>query len=306
MVSNIYKSYNWTLAELHAFCLICECQNLSQAALRLDMSQSAVSVMVQRWRRAIGDPLFVRVRYGVAPTDIAIALRDKLRPLLEGVTLALTHPQGFNPAKSTRAFKIHMTDIGQLVFLPGLNNFLVRRAPGIRLTVKNLAWETLEAGLSSGEIDVAIGSLPMIKGRVHSRLLRHEHYVTAMRKGHPLAKSELDLAAFTSADHLAIDATSSGHSLVESALRSMSMRRNIALAIPHYLAAEQILSKSNYLLTVPDVAVLSFHDPKAFHIVPTPLELPTFDIRLHWHERSRQDEGIRWLRNTISSLFEKR
>lgn len=43
MLSDIYKTYNWTLAELHAFCLICECQNLSQAALRIGISQAAIS-----------------------------------------------------------------------------------------------------------------------------------------------------------------------------------------------------------------------------------------------------------------------
>ena len=217
--------------------------------------------------QALGDPLFVRARYGVAPTQIAIALREKLQPLLEEVGIALTQTQGFNPAQSTRVFKVHMTDIGQLVFLPGLNNFVAKHAPGIRLVIKNLGWEALESGLSSGEIDLAIGSLPMIKGRVHSRVFRHERYVTAMRKGHPLAKNELDLEAFVAADHLAIDATSSGHSLVENALRALDMRRNISLTIPHYLAAEQILVSSNYLLTVPNVAVLSFQDPAALCIV---------------------------------------
>nr|WP_261780437.1 LysR family transcriptional regulator [Alcaligenes faecalis] len=294
------------MAELHAFCLICECQNLSQAALRIGISQSAISLMVQRWRQALGDPLFVRARYGVAPTQIAIALREKLQPLLEEVGIALTQTQGFNPAQSTRVFKVHMTDIGQLVFLPGLNNFVAKHAPGIRLVIKNLGWEALESGLSSGEIDLAIGSLPMIKGRVHSRVFRHERYVTAMRKGHPLAKNELDLEAFVAADHLAIDATSSGHSLVENALRALDMRRNISLTIPHYLAAEQILVSSNYLLTVPNVAVLSFQDPAALCIVPTPLALPSFDVRVHWHERSRQDEGVRWLRTAISDLFGQR
>ncbi|HJE62548.1 MAG TPA: LysR family transcriptional regulator, partial [Alcaligenes faecalis] len=245
-------------------------------------------------------------RYGVAPTQIAIALREKLQPLLEEVGIALTQTQGFNPAQSTRVFKVHMTDIGQLVFLPGLNNFVAKHAPGIRLVIKNLGWEALESGLSSGEIDLAIGSLPMIKGRVHSRVFRHERYVTAMRKGHPLAKNELDLEAFVAADHLAIDATSSGHSLVENALRALDMRRNISLTIPHYLAAEQILVSSNYLLTVPNVAVLSFQDPAALCIVPTPLALPSFDVRVHWHERSRQDEGVRWLRTAISDLFGQR
>ncbi|WP_175747836.1 LysR family transcriptional regulator [Burkholderia ambifaria] len=305
VLSNIGGTHNWTLAELRAFCLVCECRNLTQVALRLEMSQSAVSLMVQRWRVALGTTLFVRTRYGVTPTDAAMALRDKLHPLLEGMSLALANSRGFDPKTSERVFRLHMSDIGQLVFLPGLNSFLAQHAPGIRLQIKNLAWEALEAGLSAGEVDVAIGSLPMIKGRVSSRVLRKERYVTAMRRRHPLAKRALDLAAFASAEHMAIDATSSGHSLVESVMRSKGMQRRISLTMPHFLAAERILGSSDYLLTVPEVAVMSFRDPSALHIVPTPLELPTFDIRLHWHERSRQDQEIKWLRASITSLFEK-
>jgi DNA-binding transcriptional LysR family regulator len=119
-----------------------------------------------------------------------------------------------------------------------------------------------------------------------------------------LTKAAFDLTAFSSDEHLVIDATSSGHSLVESVLRSKRMHRRNGLVIPHFLAAERILSSNDYLLTVPEVAVMSFRESSALHIVPTPLQLPTFDIRLHWHERSRQDEGIRWLRTSMVSLFE--
>jgi DNA-binding transcriptional LysR family regulator len=71
------------------------------------------------------------------------------------------------------------------------------------------------------------------------------------------------------------------------------------------LAAEAVLAKSNYLLTVPEVAVSAFHQPTAYHIVPAPLTLPTFDIRVHWHERSHQDQGVQWLRASIVELFAK-
>ncbi|VVE13882.1 LysR family transcriptional regulator [Pandoraea horticolens] len=269
------------------------------------MSQSAVSLMVQRWREAVGQPLFVRARYGVVPTDAAIVLRAKLEPLLEGISLALANVQGFDPRTSKRTFRVHMTDIGQMVFLPTLNGFLTGHAPGVRLEVRNLAWEALEAGLGTGEVDIAIGSLPMIRGRVHSRVLRREPYVTTMRRGHPLTRANLDLETYSAAAHLVVDATSSGHALVESALHSKGIRRRIGLSIPHFLAAERILLNSDYLLTVPEVAVMSFRDASAFQLLPTPVHLPTFDIRLHWHERSREDEGGRWLRASIADLLGK-
>jgi DNA-binding transcriptional LysR family regulator len=304
-ISNIEMVENLTLRELHAFCLICESRNLSQVALQLGISQSSVSQMVQRWRAVVSDPLFVRARYGVTPTEVAVALRLKIQPLLQEMKLALAQPLGFLPAKTDRVFKIHMSDIGQLVFLSELNSFLNKVAPHVNLWVRNFPWDEVEKGLSAGEIDAAIGSLPMIKGRVHARTLRKEQYVTVMRKSHHLAKVELDLATFASAEHLVIDSTSSGHALVEEVLRAKGVQRRVGLTIPHYLAAEAVLAKSNYLLTVPEVAVSAFHQPMAYHIVPAPLTLPTFDIRVHWHERSHEDQGVQWLRASIVELFAK-
>ncbi|MBM3117911.1 LysR family transcriptional regulator [Jeongeupia naejangsanensis] len=299
LLSDIGITYNWSVAELNAFCMVCESKNLSQVAVRLDVSQSAVSLMVQRWREAVGDPLFVRTRHGVAPTDTALALRQKILPLLEGLKLALSQPLGFDPGKSERVFRVHMSDIGQLVFLPDLCDLLAQQAPGARLQIRNLPWEGVETALSAGEVDLAIGSLPMIRGRVHTRVLRREPYVTLMRSQHHLAQRKLDLKAFADAEHLVIDSSSSGHALVDSILRSKGIHRRVGLAMPHYLAVEALLARSDYLLTMPAVAVRSFRAPEAFHIVPTPLPLPTFDIRVHWHERSREDEGVRWLRNAM-------
>ena len=35
------------------------------------------------------------------------------------------------------------------------------------------------------------------------------------------------------------------------------------------------------------------------------LELPTFDIRVHRHERSRNDAGAQWLRDSNMELYSK-
>ena len=291
-----------TLRELRAFCLICECRNLSHVALVMGITQSSVSQMVQRWREIVGDPLFVRARYGVTPTEAAANLHLKIQPLINEMKLAISEPSGFTPSKSDRVFRVHMSDIGQLVFLAELNSFLNKVAPSVRLSVENLPWNHVEGALASGGLDAAIGSLPMIKGRVHARTLRRERYVTVMRKKHHLSKAPLDLTAFSAAEHLVIDSTSSGHGLVEEVLRANGIKRRVGLTVPHYLAVETVLAKSNYILTVPEVAVSAFSSPSAYHIVPTPLDLPTFDIRVHWHERSHEDHGVQWLQSAIVEL----
>jgi DNA-binding transcriptional LysR family regulator len=295
--------YNWNLQELGAFCAICESRSLTRAALALHVPQPALSLMVRRWRQALGDPLFIRSRYGVTPTEHALALRQRIAPSLSELSRSLKETGGFRPEVATRVFRLHMSDIGQLVFLPQLTTFFHTAAPNAHLHIKHLPWEEVQDALSDGSIDIALGALPMIKGRVHSRVLRREHFVTVMRKKHFLARRKLDLAAFSEASHLVIDAPSSGHTLVESVLRAKGVHRRVGMTVSHYLAVEQILANSDYLLTVPKVAVLAFQDPAVHHIVPAPISLPTFDIRLHWHERTRSDPGVLWLRSNMVALY---
>ncbi|PMY01733.1 LysR family transcriptional regulator, partial [Pseudomonas sp. GW460-13] len=95
---------------------------------------------------------------------------------------------------------------------------LNRKAPGVRLAIQSLRWEEVENGLASGAVDIAMGSLPMIKGRVHARTVRKDRFFTIMRREHHMAQRKLDLAKFAEAEHLVIDAASSGHALVEGVL----------------------------------------------------------------------------------------
>jgi len=301
--SSIGTTHNWTLAELRIFCLICDLRSFSQVALRLEVSQSAVSQMVQRWRRAIGDPLFTRSRYGVVPTQAAIDLCRSVQPLLDSLAAALARPVEFDPANASRLFKIHMSDTSQLVFLPKLTTLLNVKAPCMRLVVHHLGWDEVEKGLVAGDIDLAVGSLPMIKGRVHSRTLLRQRFVTVMRARHPLAEAGLDLDSFAAAEHLVVDAASSGNGIVEGALRALGIQRKIGLSIPHHLAVEPILAAGEYVLTLPEGGLCAIRQPDLFRVSPVPFELPSFDIRLHWHERSQRDAGIRWLRAVMCELF---
>lgn len=300
---DIQIPYNWNLQELNAFCAVCEARSLTRAALALQMPQPALSLMVRRWREALSDPLFIRSRYGVTPTEHALALRRRIAPALSELGRSLNEVEEFRPEQSSRMFRLHMSDIGQLVFLPRLTTFFHASAANARLHIQHLPWEGVQEALSNGTIDIALGALPMIKGRVHSRLVRREPFVTVMRKNHALARGRLDLAAFARASHLVIDAPSSGHTLVESVLRAKGVHRRVGMTVSHYLAVEQILANCDYLLTVPEVAVLAFHDPAVHHIVPAPISLPTFDIRLHWHERARSDPGVQWLRANMVKLY---
>src|SRR5665647_3301921 len=62
---------------------ICEERSVSGAARKLGMSQPAVSVALNKLRKALGDPLFVRTAHGMDPTPRALTLISPTRDILQ-------------------------------------------------------------------------------------------------------------------------------------------------------------------------------------------------------------------------------
>src|SRR5688500_15109535 len=94
------------------------------------MSQPAVSMALRRVRETFDDPLFIRVPGGIAPTPRAHAIIEAARPLLARLQQDLLKGQLFDPATSTRAFTIALSDVGEMAFLPRVAGALRSSAPG--------------------------------------------------------------------------------------------------------------------------------------------------------------------------------
>lgn len=93
--------------------------SISNAAVRLGVTQSAVSHLLDKLRLTLGDPLFVRAGRGIAPTDRAIALREPVQTVLDGLK-ALTDERLFDPAIGQLEYTIAANDFQRDLIFPGL------------------------------------------------------------------------------------------------------------------------------------------------------------------------------------------
>ena len=76
-------------------------QSITRAALRLGVTQSAVSHLLDKLRAIVGDPLFVRAGRGIVATARADTLAQRARLLLEDLRGFVT-AGGFDPAAALR------------------------------------------------------------------------------------------------------------------------------------------------------------------------------------------------------------
>jgi DNA-binding transcriptional LysR family regulator len=287
---NLLRVFDAVLAE----------RGVTPAAVRLGLTQPAVSNALARLRALLGDALFVRTPAGMDATPFARQLAEPVRQALALLESALAHGPGFDPASSTRAFRFHMSDIGEVFFLPPLVERTGRHAPGVRLEVMQIDPDDIAASLANGALDLAVGFLPGLGAPLRRRRLFRDPYVCLMRADHPIGA--LTKKKFLEAAHVLVTYRS-GHRVVEEALERAGVAPRIALRVPHFTVVPMILERSDLVLTLPQRVAEVFESRGRLKSLPPPVAIPPADVAVHWHERFEGDAGNRWLRELMIELY---
>jgi DNA-binding transcriptional LysR family regulator len=278
-------------------------RRVSAVATALGTSQPAISNALARLRKALGDELFIRTSKGMVPTPFAETLTEPIANALGTIHHTLNLTSVFDPASSTRAFTVAMTDIGEISFLPVLMRKLAVIAPGVTIsTVRNQS-DTLRADMEHGQVDLAIGFLPDLKGGFFQRRLFRQRYVCLFRAEHPLAGAGMTSKAFSHAEHVSIVAEGTGHGMVDTVIQRAGIRRNVRLRVPHFVAVGHILQTTDLIAVVPHAYAMSTLAPFGLVSAPCPIKIPDITINVLWHARNHRDPGNQWLRQTIFETF---
>ena len=129
-------------------------RSVTRAAERLGRTQSAISHSLARLREQVGDPLLVKVGGRMSPSPFAERLADEVRPILRSIQRVLVPPVAFDPATSTRVFRVALPDLTPSLF-PLLAERVRREAPSAAIE-----WvardEAMWPALVEGQVDVAL------------------------------------------------------------------------------------------------------------------------------------------------------
>ena len=118
---------------LRLFELLYGTGSVTRSAEHLGQSQPTVSIWLSQLRKLLNDPLFVRTPAGMQPTPRADALMPIVRDALACIRRLTEEAPAFVPARSTRRFRICMTDASHITLLPQLLAHVRGVAPGVRL-----------------------------------------------------------------------------------------------------------------------------------------------------------------------------
>jgi len=288
---------------LRAFDAIATAGSVTVAGARIGLSQPAMSNALARLRELFGDPLFVRTPRGMRPTPFAQQLAPPVREALRLIQGALQQHAGFDPKSSANTFSLSMTDIGEMVFLPGLLERVKRDAPGVKIEVVRLPIKDVHAALEAGDIDLAVGFLPGLTTGVFQQPLFREHYVCMMRADHPLTGATIGAKQFRAAAHVLVSYAGTGHQVIEETFIKQGLDGRIAARVPDFLVVPMILDRTDLIVTLPSRVAAVFARLGKFKVLKLPVDVPSFEVRLHWHQRFDQDPANRWLREVMAELY---
>jgi len=286
---------------LRAFAAVHAMGSVSRAAEALGLSQPTVSHALSRLRLHLKDPLFVRVSGGVAPTPKADALAHAVQQALDTMQRALQESDAFDPATSSRVFRLHMSDIGEGVFLPDLMRVVRSAGQALRIEAYQLEHERITDALDQGKIDLAFGYLPTVTETQRADLF-DERYVVLMRSKHPLATARTSRATLAKLDYIVVRS----HAETGRILQRLGYADRVRLVIPHFMVIPSIVGNTDLAVILPLQTAQLFSRDGAFRVLRPDLGTPDFAVSLHWSRRFEHDSANCWLRQTTIGLFGRR
>ncbi|HXQ99804.1 MAG TPA: LysR family transcriptional regulator, partial [Pseudomonas sp.] len=105
---------------LPVFIALMEERSVTRAAVRLGITQPALSNALNRLRDTLQDPLFIRERYGIKPTQLAEEIAPVIAQTLARLDEVILGQQHFDPATSTRQFTIAPNSYVEIVLMPSV------------------------------------------------------------------------------------------------------------------------------------------------------------------------------------------
>jgi DNA-binding transcriptional LysR family regulator len=280
-------------------------RSVTRSAEALGQSQPTVSIWLARLRKELGDPLFVRTADGMLPTPRTDALIGTVREVLAGLQRLAQAGAPFDPATAERRFSICMTDASHITLLPRLLAHVRALAPGVTLQASRID-DHLAQALQSGEADLAVGFLPWLDAGFYQQTLYAQDWICLANAQHPRVLDEKpahwNLDVYQAEAHIGIS-SGTGYQLLESAIASQHLTRQIRLELPGFLGLSAILSTSDLIATLPRHIGETLAAAAGLHVLPCPFGIPGFSVKQYWHARYHQDAACRWLRGVCAELF---
>ena len=173
------------LKQLNAFIAVADLRSFSAAAAKTGLSQPSLSRLLKQLETDIGVDLIDRYHRPLHLTEAGSFFYDKISTILTEIETVTSMTQRLSAPSS--ALNIGFVPSVLYGLLPEIIATLKQFSPDIEVNLKDISSYQQMDALKSGEIDIGFGRFAHQDPWIQQILLRHERYVVALPKSHPLA-----------------------------------------------------------------------------------------------------------------------
>lgn len=285
---------NFDLNLLIAFELLLEERNVTRAAQRANITQSAMSAALARLRQTMNDELLVPHGRRMIATPHAVALAPMVTEAVRNLRVLISSATAFDPASSDRRFEIAASDYISTVLLAPLLPKLKREAPGIELNIQLPTRDSSDL-LDDGKLDFQITPAQFLGPDHPSELLFEERHVVVGWQENPVFAGEMNPDAFHSCGHVAVRIAGVA-TFADKHFMNIDDRRRIEVTAPSFSIVPWLLPGTNLLALMHERLARVFAPLLPLEIRSAPIEIPMMREMIQYHSARSTDAGMQWLK----------
>jgi DNA-binding transcriptional LysR family regulator len=198
------------------------------------------------------------------------------------------------------------------VFAAQLVAAVTALAPNVRLHFAPKPDKNVRA-LREGMIDLEVGVIGESGPEVRLQALFRDHFVGAVRDGHPLVeKGKITPERYAAFGHVVVSRRGFASGPVDEALAAVGLTRRVLAVVPSFRAALAVASASDLVALVTSSFFNATQgnkinaDPMVVRSFPLPVRTEMITVSQMWHPRFDADPAHRWLRGLVLATCRKK
>lgn len=274
-------------------------RNITHAANRLFLSQSAMSNSLGRLREYFQDDLLVQVGRKMEITPRGVVLQEAVRDVLVRIDTSIAAQPEFDCKTSDREFALTVSDYSMAILMPHALARAARQRSRVRFKMLPQVSSPSRA-LERGETDLLIIPSAYCSPDHPTESLFQEQFVCAVWNQSAHARRELTVARYTEASHIVMQPLQTDQLAFENwFVLQYGVTRRIELTTFSFASLPFLVVGTELIATMHARLARRLQASLPITLLPVPLPMQKLEQTMQWHKYLTLDPGLVWLRQLM-------
>ncbi|WP_225784362.1 LysR family transcriptional regulator [Xenophilus sp. Marseille-Q4582] len=276
-------------------------RNVTRAAERMHMTQSAMSGVLARLRDYFGDPLLVQVGRTMQLSPRAESLIAPVRDILLQVDATLGVKPEFAPAEAERKFRIIASDYVSQVLLTEVLRRIARAAPRLSFDVRP-TYAGMAEDLDKGRVDFLVTPAHLTLAEHPQEVLFDDTYHVIACQQNTRLGARISAEDYRALGHVVYQEEQGSNPWFEQWYANQHGSRRIEVVAHGFLLMPRFVVGTERIATIQTRLAHQFVQAMPLRLLEPPFDAPRLTEVLQWHRYRDEDPGVRWVRAQIAEV----